>query len=168
MLILPSHRRFDLAPYFPNRSKRYASSAPLFLRTPVARRAARTVPCIGRFVNGCHPTDRNPRRGSTQRPQLCRSRRRHRLRASVPTRTPSKKRWLRPCIYEAEGDHPRRRIRGNRPGQPPLSQETCRHRGRSTPLCRKVDHKLCNLPQNKRHVEDTVAQAVPAANVWAV
>jgi hypothetical protein len=32
----------------------------------------------------------------------------------------------------------------------------------------QVDHDLRKFPQYKGHIENTVAQAVPVANVWAV
>jgi len=33
---------------------------------------------------------------------------------------------------------------------------------------REVDHKFCNFPQYKRHIENTLAQPVPIAKARAV
>lgn len=33
---------------------------------------------------------------------------------------------------------------------------------------READHKSCNFPQYKRHIENTIAQPVPIANARAV
>jgi hypothetical protein len=56
---------------------------PIFPRTPVGRRVARTARCNGRSVRVRRPQDRNPRRGPAWRPHVCRSGHRRSIRDSV-------------------------------------------------------------------------------------